>query len=53
MQPIGSMFFIDPLYPLYMLIGVVAALSMKQFAGLRWNASYGRKWANPLCIFSS
>ena len=35
---IGSMFIIDPLYTLPLLFGLVAALSMKQFAGLRWNA---------------
>ena len=35
---IGSMFIIDPLYTLPLLFGLIAALSMKQFAGLRWNA---------------
>jgi inner membrane protein len=34
---IGSMFIIDPLYTLPLLAGVIAALSMRQFAGLRWN----------------
>ena len=36
---IGSMFIIDPLYTLPLLFGLIAALSMKQFAGLRWNAA--------------
>lgn len=36
---IGSMFIIDPLYTLPLLFGLVAALFMKQFAGLRWNAA--------------
>ena len=35
---IGSMFIIDPLYTLPLIFGLIAALSMKQFAGLRWNA---------------
>ncbi len=35
---IGSMFIIDPLYTLPLLLGLIFALSMKQFAGLRWNA---------------
>ena len=35
---IGSMFIIDPLYTLPLLFGLITALSMKQFAGLRWNA---------------
>ncbi len=35
---IGSMFIIDPLYTLPLLFGLIAALSMKQLAGLRWNA---------------
>ena len=36
---IGSIFIIDPLYTLPLLFGLIAALSMKQFAGLRWNAA--------------
>lgn len=36
---IGSMFIIDPLYTLPLLFGVIAALSMKQLARLRWNAA--------------
>jgi inner membrane protein len=36
---IGSMFIIDPLYTLPLLFGLIAALSMRQFAGLRWNAA--------------
>ena len=36
---IGSMFIIDPLYTLPLLFGLIAALSRKQFAGLRWNAA--------------
>ncbi len=35
---IGSMFIIDPIYTLPLLIGVIVALARKQFAGLRWNA---------------
>jgi inner membrane protein len=35
---IGSMFIIDPMYTLPLLIGVIVALSRKQFAGLPWNA---------------
>jgi len=35
---IGSIFIIDPLYTLPLFFGLIAALSMKQFAGLRWNA---------------
>ena len=34
---IGSMFIIDPGYTLPLLVGIVAALSMRQYAGLRWN----------------
>jgi inner membrane protein len=34
---IGSMFIVDPLYTLPLLIGLIVALSMKQYAGLRWN----------------
>jgi inner membrane protein len=35
---IGSMFIIDPLYTLPLLLGLIVALARKQFAGLRWNA---------------
>jgi inner membrane protein len=35
----GSMFIIDPLYTLPLLIGVIVALSRKSFAGLPWNAA--------------
>ena len=35
---LGSMFIIDPLYTLPLVIGIVVALVRKQFAGLRWNA---------------
>jgi inner membrane protein len=35
---IGSMFIIDPAYTLPLLIGVIVALSFKQFSGLKWNA---------------
>lgn len=35
---LGSMFIIDPLYTLPLIIGVVAALVNRQLAGLRWNA---------------
>jgi inner membrane protein len=35
---IGSMFIIDPLYTLPLLLGLILALSMKRFAGLRWNS---------------
>ena len=35
---IGSMFIIDPLYTLPLLLGIILALSFKQFAGLKWNA---------------
>ncbi len=35
---IGSMFIIDPIYTLPLLIGVIVALARKQFAGLRLNA---------------
>jgi inner membrane protein len=34
---VGSVFIIDPLYTVPLLIGVVAALALKQYAGLRWN----------------
>lgn len=35
---VGSMFIIDPLYTVPLIVGVVAALSMKSVRGLRWNA---------------
>lgn len=35
---VGSMFIVDPLYTLPLLLGVVFALSLKQYAGLKWNA---------------
>ena len=35
---LGSMFIIDPIYTLPLVLGVVVALVRKQFAGLRWNA---------------
>jgi inner membrane protein len=35
----GSMFIIDPLYTLPLLIGVIVALSRKAFAGLPWNTA--------------
>ena len=35
---LGSIFIIDPLYTLPLVVGVVVALFRKQFAGLRWNA---------------
>jgi len=35
---LGSMFIVDPLYTLPLLISVVVALVGKRFAGLRWNA---------------
>jgi inner membrane protein len=35
---IGSMFIIDPIYTLPLLVGVVVALARKQFEGLRWNS---------------
>ncbi len=38
---IGSMFIVDPLYTLPLLLGLIVALSRKQFAGLRWNALTG------------
>lgn len=34
---LGSMFIIDPLYTLPLLIGVIVALSLKSANGLRWN----------------
>jgi inner membrane protein len=35
----GSMFIIDPLYTLPLLIGVIVALSRKSWAGLPWNTA--------------
>jgi inner membrane protein len=35
---VGSMFIVDPVYTLPLLLGLMAALSMRPFAGLRWNA---------------
>jgi inner membrane protein len=34
---VGSMFIIDPLYTLALLIGIVAALSLRDTRGWRWN----------------
>ena len=34
---IGSMFIVDPIYTLPLLMGVIVAVTFKQFAGLRWN----------------
>ncbi len=34
---IGSMFIIDPIYTLPLLVGVIVALARKQFAGLHFN----------------
>ncbi len=34
---IGSMFIIDPIYTLPLLVGVIVAMARKQFAGLRFN----------------
>jgi inner membrane protein len=36
---IGSIFIIDPLYTLPLLIGIVAALSLRDTRGWRWNAA--------------
>jgi inner membrane protein len=35
----GSMFIVDPLYTLPLLIGVIVALSRKAFVGLPWNTA--------------
>jgi inner membrane protein len=35
----GSMFIIDPLYTLPLLVGVIVVLSRKAFAGLPWNTA--------------
>jgi inner membrane protein len=39
-QPLGlgSMFIVDPIYTLPLLVGVIVAMSRRQYAGLRWNA---------------
>ncbi|MBA4327520.1 MAG: hydrolase [Polaromonas sp.] len=36
---VGSVFIIDPLYTVPLIIGVVAALRLKSMRGLRWNAA--------------
>lgn len=36
---VGSMFIIDPLYTLPLLVGLVAVLSWRNARGLRWNAA--------------
>jgi len=36
---VGSMFIIDPLYTLPLIVGVVAALRLQNTRGLRWNAA--------------
>ncbi|MDQ8021429.1 MAG: metal-dependent hydrolase [Moraxellaceae bacterium] len=36
---VGSMFIIDPLYTLPLLVGLVAVLSLRNARGLRWNAA--------------
>ena len=36
---LGSMFIIDPLYTLPLLIGIVAALSLRNARGWRWNVA--------------
>lgn len=35
---VGSVFIIDPLYTVPLIVGVVAALRLKNLRGLRWNA---------------
>ena len=35
---VGSIFIIDPIYTLPLLVGVGVALARRRFAGLRWNA---------------
>lgn len=35
---VGSVFIIDPLYTVPLIVGVVAALRLKNVRGLRWNA---------------
>ena len=36
---VGSVFIIDPLYTVPLIVGVVAALWLKSLKGLRWNAA--------------
>lgn len=36
---VGSVFIIDPLYTVPLIVGVVAALRLKNAQGLRWNAA--------------
>lgn len=36
---LGSMFIIDPLYTLSLLIGIIVALSLRDARGWRWNAA--------------
>ena len=36
---VGSVFIIDPLYTVPLIVGVVAALRLKSSRGLRWNAA--------------
>jgi inner membrane protein len=36
---VGSVFIIDPLYTVPLIVGVVAALRLKSTRGLRWNAA--------------
>jgi inner membrane protein len=36
---VGSVFIIDPLYTVPLIVGVVAALWLKSMRGLRWNAA--------------
>lgn len=36
---VGSVFIIDPLYTVPLIVGVVAALCLKNARGLRWNAA--------------
>ena len=36
---VGSIFIIDPLYTVPLLVGVIAALSLRNPRGLRWNAA--------------
>jgi inner membrane protein len=36
---VGSIFIIDPLYTVPLIVGVVAALRLKSVRGLRWNAA--------------
>ena len=36
---VGSVFIIDPLYTVPLIVGVVAALRLKSLRGLRWNAA--------------